>query len=200
MSLSRALERIDRWLALSWWYEWRLDRAERQLAKALDAHGEKSFQAAAAAAAVSRAQFAIDYGRNARPEVQAAVRRAAIAGVPTHILRLMVVNLDVRVSKGGSLFVRRAWWLTALAWVARLLVIAAMALSSAQVIAFPVAWPWKVLLLALYAVIFAAIAYVWDLFGVRAVRATRRFAEHFEATAQTTDDVTSLVTMADKRG
>jgi hypothetical protein len=103
------LERIDRWLTLSWWWKWKLARAERRLENTLATHDELSFQAAAAFAAVQRAQFAIDYGRDAKPEIQRAIAVAAEAGVPADILRLIVMNVDLRIAKDGRLRVRRSW-------------------------------------------------------------------------------------------
>lgn len=185
------LERIDRWLALSWWWKWKLARAERRLANTLSTHDERSFQAAAAFAAVQRAQFAIDYGRGAEPAIQRAVAVAAEAGVPTDILRLIVMNVDLRITKDGRVRVRRSWWLTGLAWVSRLLVVAAMAHLSALTFELPLAWSWKVVVLSMYGATFFVIAYTWDLFGVRAVRAVRLFGEHVEAAidaARTGDD------------
>jgi type I restriction enzyme R subunit len=56
-----------------------------------------------------------------------------------------------------------------------------MAYLSALTFELPLAWPWKVVVLSIYGAIFFVIAYIWDLFGIRAVRAARLFGEHVEA-------------------
>ena len=96
----------------------------------------------------------------------------------------MVMNVDLRARKDGRVYVRRGWWLTLLAWVSRLMVIAAMAYMTARILAVPAAWPVKLLLVCAFVVFFGLIAYVWDLFGIRAVRANRTVGRLVEAVAQ----------------
>jgi hypothetical protein len=180
--LTEAVQRVDQFLTLEWLWQRKLRRAERKLAAILASEGERSFATLSATADVRRAQFAIEYGRAVKPDVQQAVLQAARAGVPKHVLRVMVINLDIRADKKGRIFVRRDWWQTALAWISRILVVVGMGYMSLHILAHPadrhIA---KVLLLLLVGAVFFAVAYVWDLFGVRAVRAARGHAQHIEA-------------------
>jgi hypothetical protein len=181
MSLSRAAYRIDSFLAGSTWWRWRLKRAEERLENELARDVRDPFAIAAAHVNLKRAQFAVEYGRSVKPGIEVAVERAAASGVPTKVLRLAIINLDLRVNDDGRLRVRQNWWLTGLAVSARAVVVAAVAVTTLQIATSRLPLRWVVPLLLSYTVIFYVGTYVWDLFGFRAFRAAKELAEILEA-------------------
>jgi hypothetical protein len=177
MSISSVAARLDYLLSGGPWWRYLLARADSHLERAKQTEKLLPFAVIAAQDKVHRAQFAHEYGRPAKPEIRDAVERAKRAGIPTKLLRLVVLNLDIQINQDGKPIVRQNWWLTTLAALMRVVVVAVAAIAALQILTSALPVTTKMLLLVMYSTIFFTGAYVWDLFGTRAVRATRLLAQ-----------------------
>lgn len=182
--VSRILNRLDFFYAGAWWWHWRCRTAERQLEKALESYGEKSFECARATHLVAQMDFAALYWRSAPDGVRRAVQEARKVGIPLDALRLVVLNRDLQL-RGGRVCVRRSHVLPVFAAVAWAIVWTHWLLMILLTLTAQGSWPLKIVVAIAVTVIYFALYRGWSLFLSRPCRIISRWRSHLERVLDT---------------
>lgn len=114
---------FDRFVTGHWWWKWKLRRAEKSLAKALDEARSNPINLRHADLEFEKVEFADIYGKPTNPQIRAVVKIARKAGVPLLDLWILIVNNVLQCDREGHVFVRRPPGILPLTWIMRISVI-----------------------------------------------------------------------------
>ena len=111
---------FDRFVTGHFWWKWKLHRAEKSLAKALDEVGSNPINLRHADLEFEKVEFADIYGKPTNPQIRAVVKTAHKAGASLIDLWTLIINNVLQCDKEGRVFVRRAPLILPLTWSMRI--------------------------------------------------------------------------------
>jgi hypothetical protein len=167
----------------AWW--WRLrQRVEMwRLEKVLVTYGEDSIEANDALERFRRIDFAERYWRQRTADIHPVIYRLEAAGVDLNILRLLVVNLDLRWSPSGKVIVRRGWVFRILGWVVNLTVPTHAFLLTALVAVTPAELVTKVTAIIGICVLYSMGYRIMSIYSGHPARLAQRYGQEIEVLA-----------------
>ena len=114
---------FDRFVTGHWYWRWKLHRAEKSLAKALDEVGSNPINLRHADLEFEKVEFADIFGKPTNPQIRTVIKIARKAGVPLIDLWTLIVNNVLQCDKEGRVFVRGTPWILPLTWGMRISVL-----------------------------------------------------------------------------
>lgn len=179
LRLSRYGERLDAFYAGVFWWQWKQWRAQEDLERTLELHGELSFEARRATERVREMDFAVRFWRSAPPAVRRVAQRAIEDGLPLEDVRLLVVNRDLLV-KGSSVQLRRSWILQVASTVAATIVWLHWLLMMGLTFLQNAPWPLKVTVALCVTAVYAFLYRGWSMYLSRATQTVLRCGSQVE--------------------
>lgn len=173
---------FDRFITGHWFWKWKLHRAEKSLAKALDESKSDPINLRIADLKFEESEFADIYGKPANPRIRAVVKVAHKSGVPLKDLWTLIINNDIRFD-ADKIYVRQNPWVSPLSWGMRLLVAAYIFCYSFSFFSASVPLWVKLIAEAFTFLAFGSILLFFEIFTARSQQSVKRTKIIIEAIA-----------------
>ncbi len=180
-SLARFAEAVDFAWSGAWWWQGLLFFELRSLDRVLESEGEDSFVTLQGTEKVRDMALAVTYLRPVGPALRQALEQAAERGVSLQDLRILNLNLDIVARSDQPAFVRNAFWMPVLAWMAASLTVLGQILLTVQVVAARGSWPAKTLAMVCIAAVMILIWQGFSLYTTRAWSVVKRCGPRIDA-------------------
>lgn len=174
--------KFERVVTGQWW--WKLKRyiAYRSLEHALEKSDASPFEAKRAYDRFKRYDFAFVYGKPANPPIRDIVEAARGEGVPFRVLRIMVINSDIR-EYGNAVRTRRSWWARPLKWYARFMTFIPYFYFSLLILFSPATTFAKVFGFIFLLEFYGSAYFFWEIYTAQPLRALSEWGDQLDSIA-----------------
>ena len=175
--MSRLGVMVDHFFAGGIMYRIALWQTERDLARALDAHGDTSAEAEQLTRHFKSVDFATRYWRTASPALMSAIEQAKQQGANEEDLRILNLNLELSAQRGG-LAIHTPWMVWPITVAMITVVFVGFLMFVAMAATAPAPSSLKIAVILGVLIVFATLYRGWSLFASRAIPAGARLRKH----------------------